>query len=107
MHLIDTERVMSYRALTVSRGDKNAQLPGMDENLFAANANVSGRGIEDLLNEFMIVRDSTSLLFGYMTEAQTLFTGNVLGHTITPRALGYIIIGHAEHHMNIIRQRYL
>ncbi len=107
MHMIDTERVMSYRALTVARGDHKAQLPGMDENLFASNANATGRAIEDLLNEFMVVRDGTSLLFGYMTEAQTEFTGNVLSHTITPRALGYIIIGHAEHHMNIIRQRYL
>jgi hypothetical protein len=107
MHMIDTERVMAYRALTVARGDKFSQLPNMDENLFASNASVTGRDIEDLLGEFMIVRDGTSLLFGYMSEAQTGFTGNLLNHTITPRALGYIIIGHTEHHMNIIRQRYL
>lgn len=107
MHMIDTERVMSYRALTVSRGDTNTSLPNMDENLFASNANVSGRTIEDLLNEFMVIRDSTSLLFGYMSDGQSAFTGNVLGHAITPRALGFIIIGHAEHHMNIIKQRYL
>jgi hypothetical protein len=55
----------------------------------------------------MVVRDATSLLFGYMTEAQSVFTGNVLNHTITPRAVGFIIIGHTEHHMNIIRQKYL
>lgn len=107
MHLIDTERVMAYRALTVSRGDNTSQLPNMDENLFASNVSVAGRSIEDLLNEFMVVRDATSLLFGYMTETQSTFTGFVLGHIITPRALGFVIIGHADHHMNIIRQRYL
>lgn len=107
LHLVDTERVMGYRALTVARGDKHSQLPNMDENLFASNASVTGRGMEDLLSEFMVIRDGTSLLFGYMSETQTAFTGNVLGHNITPRALGYIIIGHTEHHMNIIRQRYL
>ena len=107
MHLIDTERVMSYRALAVGRGDTHSQLPNMDENLFATNANVSGRSIDDLLNEFKVVRESTSLLFGYMTDAASEFSGHVLGHAITPRALGHIIIGHAEHHMNIIRQRYL
>jgi hypothetical protein len=107
MHMIDTERVMSYRALTVARGDTHAQLPNMDENLFAENAIVNGRMIEDLLNEFNVVRESTSLLFGYMNDKQSELSGNVLGHTITPRALGYIIIGHAAHHMNIIRQRYL
>jgi hypothetical protein len=107
MHMTDTERVMSYRALTVSRGDIHATLPNMDENLFAVHANVSGRMMDDLLNEFLVVREATSLLFCYMNEAQSSFTGNVLGHAITPRALGYIIIGHAEHHMNVIRQKYL
>ena len=107
MHMADTERVMSYRALTVSRGDTHANLPNMDENLFAVHANVSGRTIEDLLNEFLVIREATTLLFGYMNDSQSTFSGNVLGHTITPRALGYIIIGHAQHHMNIIKQRYL
>lgn len=107
MHMIDTERVMSYRALTVARGDTHAHLPNMDENLFAVHANVSGRMIDDLINEFKVIREGTSLLFCYMTDTQSSFSGNVLGHPITPRALGYIIIGHAEHHMNIIRQRYL
>ena len=105
--MCDTERVMSYRALTVARGDAHSVLPNMDENLFALHANVSGRTVEDLLNEFLVVREATTLLYGYMKEEQTVFKGNVLGHVITPRALGYVIIGHAMHHKNIIRQRYL
>ena len=107
MHLSDTERVMSYRALTVARGDEQATLSQMDENLFASNANVSGRTIEDLVNEFLVIREATTLLFGYMSEAQSMFRGNLMGHVITPRALGYIIIGHAIHHMNIVKQKYL
>jgi hypothetical protein len=107
MHMADTERVMSYRALTISRGDTQVNLPNMDENLFAVNANVTGRTIEDLLHEFNTVRESTTLLFGYMSDAQSAFTGNVLGHSISPRALGHVIIGHTIHHMNIIKQRYL
>jgi hypothetical protein len=107
MHLADTERVMSYRALTIARGDVNATLPQMDENLFASHANVAGRTIEDLVNELMVIREATTLLFGYMTDGQSMFKGNVLGHAITPRALGYIIIGHAVHHMNIVQKKYL
>lgn len=107
LHMMDTERVMSYRALTVARGDVNTELPGMDENLFASNASVAGRSIEDILNEFQVIREATTYLFGYMNEEQSQLKGKVLGHAITPRALGYIIIGHAIHHMNIIRQRYL
>lgn len=107
MHMSDTERVMSYRAMTVSRGDIHTNLPNMNENLFAEHANVTGRTVDDLVNEFLVIREATTLLFGYMSDSQSTFSGIVLGHTITPRALGYIIIGHAQHHMNIIRQRYL
>ena len=107
MHLSDTERVMSYRALTIARGDVKATLSQMDENLFASHASVAGRTIEDLVNELMVIREATTLLFGYMTDGQSMLRGNVLGHVITPRALGYIIIGHAIHHMNIVQKKYL
>jgi len=30
-----------------------------------------------------------------------------LAHPMSPAALGHIIIGHALHHIQIIRQRYL
>jgi hypothetical protein len=60
MHLSDTERVMSYRALTIARGDVNATLSQMDENTFATHANVAGRTIQDLVNEFLVVREATS-----------------------------------------------
>jgi hypothetical protein len=107
LHLSDTERVMSYRALTISRGDVNATLPQMDENLFASHASVTGRTIDDLVHELMVIREATTLLFGYMTDGQSVLQGNVLGHVITPRALGYIIIGHAMHHMKIVQKKYL
>ena len=107
LHLCDTERVMSYRALTIARGDVRAHLPQMDENLFALHASVAGRTVEDLLHEFSAVREATSLLFAYMNDEQLQFEGNVMNHVMTPRALGYIIIGHAMHHMNVVRQRYL
>ena len=107
LHMSDTERVMSYRALTVSRGDLHTALPQMDENVFALHAVVAGRTVEDLVIEFLVVREATTLLFGYMSEEQTKYKGKVLGHEITPRALGYIIIGHAMHHINVVKQRYL
>lgn len=107
MHLCDTERVMSYRALTIARGDVNAMLSSMDENLYASHVDTSGRTIEDLVGELMVIREATAMLFGYMTDAQSMLTGNVLGHSISARALGYIIVGHAIHHMNIVQKKYL
>ena len=107
LHMSDTERVMSYRALTIARGDFNATLSSMDQNLFAAHANAGNRTVEDLLDEFVVIRKATVFLFSNISEAQSVYKSKVLEHFITARALGYIIIGHAIHHMNVVRQKYL
>lgn len=107
LHITDTERVMQYRALTVARGDLASDLPAMDENQFASEANVDGRTMEDILNEFSVVRESTRLLFANISDRQSIFIGKANGHPITPRALAYIILGHPLHHLNIIKERYL
>jgi hypothetical protein len=107
LHLMDTERVFSYRALTAARGDHESLLPAMGENMFAANANVSNRSIEDMLEEFEAIRTATRKLFENMTDAQTQLTVNASGHPTSARALGYMIIGHVIHHINIVQERYL
>ena len=107
LHINDTERVMSYRALTISRGDMQAVFPSMDENLFAEHAVVGDRSVENLLEEFSAVRKASTFLFENMTEDQSLYTGTVMKEKTTARALGYIIVGHAMHHMNVVRERYL
>ena len=107
MHMADTERVMSYRALTIARGDLRATLPQMDENVFASHVSVMARSIDDLLNELMVIREATIFLFSNLSDPQSMYQGNLLGHVITPRALGYIIIGHAMHHMNVVKEGYL
>ena len=61
-HMIDTERIMAYRALAFARKEK-ANLPGFEENDYAANANANNRTWQSLGNEFLIVRQSTHLLF--------------------------------------------
>jgi hypothetical protein len=107
MHLIDTERVMSYRALVAARGDSETPLHPMDENMYARNADVSGRSMENLLKEFTAVRTATELLLTNLTDAQSQLPGNAMGRIFTPRALGYIMIGHVEHHIKVINERYL
>ncbi len=106
MHITDTERVMQYRALTIARGDLESNLPGMDENQFAAEAD-AGRNMDELLHEFSIIRESSKLLFVNITEKQSEFTGRANGFPATPRAIGYIILGHPLHHLNVLRERYL
>jgi uncharacterized damage-inducible protein DinB len=107
LHIIDTERVFSYRALTCARGDKSP-LPFMDENKYAENAIFPNRTMKSLIREFEIVRESSILLFENITEEQSKLIGTIGGkYDITARALGYLIMGHAIHHINIIKERYL
>jgi hypothetical protein len=107
MHIIDTERVMSFRALVAMRGDAVTPLAPVDENLYADNVDVTGRTMEDLIEEFAIVRQSSRKLFEHITEEQSKFLGNGVSHPISARAVGYILQGHVLHHMNVIKQRYL
>ena len=107
MHLIDTERVFSYRALVAARGDKTTQLQSFDDNLYAKNAAGNNRSMDSLLEEFAVVRRGTEIIFENITEEQSRFEGNAIMHSITARALGFIIIGHTHHHLNVIKERYL
>lgn len=104
-HIIDTERVFSYRALVTSRGDRSP-LPAFEENDYAAKADASDRSMESLLEEFAAVRQSTSLLFATMTDADSAFLGNGPAHPVSARALGYMLIGHARHHSAVVKERY-
>ena len=107
MHLIDTERVFSYRGLVAARGDTTQQHYRMDEELYARNVDVSQRTLESLISEFKAVRRSTETLFENMTDAQSKFSCNIVTDPMTARAIGYFMIGHVQHHLNILEERYL
>jgi hypothetical protein len=105
-HLIDTERVFSYRALRISRNDATP-MAGFDENQYAVNALVAERSIEDLKKEFLLLREATDLMIGSFNEPQLNNRGTASNASITLRAVCFIIYGHNLHHLKIIRERYL
>lgn len=105
-HLIDCERIFSYRALRFSRNDKT-ELPGFDENSYAENTAGNLRTIQDLLTELAVVRQSTLSLFKSFSQEQLTRTGVASNKEISVRAIGFIIMGHQKHHQNIFQQRYL
>src|SRR6516165_3864014 len=70
-HIIDAERVFTYRALTFARKDKTP-LPGFDENNWAAESRSAQRSWKDLRDEFKTIRKSTELLFGSLDQEQLL-----------------------------------
>lgn len=106
IHLIDTERIFAYRALRFARRDPQ-QVVSFDENEYAAAANPATRTLPDLLYEFDTVRKASISLYNSFPEDTLLRSGRTaLGH-VTVLALGYMICGHALHHLRVINERYL
>lgn len=105
-HIIDAERIFSYRALRISRNDKTP-LPGFEENEYVENTNSNGRSIQELLTEFSAVRHSNLLMFKSFSEEQLTRMGTASNHPISVRALGFLMIGHQKHHQRVFQERYL
>jgi hypothetical protein len=105
-HLIDAERVFSFRAAHVARGD-GAPLPGMDQEIWASASNAHDRPLAELLAEWSAVRRSTLALFRGLPQEAWDRRGLASGAEVTVRALAAIILGHERHHRQILRQRYL
>jgi len=106
LHLIDCERIFQYRALRISRKDKTP-LPGFEENNYAIEANATNRSLDQLLMEYKSVRLATYSLFDSYDEEKLILMGNASEKDISVRAIGFIILGHELHHINIIKERYL
>jgi uncharacterized damage-inducible protein DinB len=105
-HVIDAERVFSYRALHVARGDK-APLPSFEQEDWVRVSNAGSRPIADLANEFAAVRASTLALFRSLDDAALVRRGIANKIEVTPRALAWIIAGHERHHRGVLTDRYL
>ncbi len=105
-HLIDTERIMAYRAMRFARNDQTS-LPGFDEELFGQTARATCRNLTDLYEEYALNRQSTLALFRSFDEDMLTRTGVCFNQTISPLALGFVLVGHPMHHVNIIQERYL
>ena len=105
-HIIDTERVMTYRALRIARNDKTP-LPGFEQDDYTQYSNANKRSPESLLAEYMAVRAASLALFLNFDDEMFGRIGTASGYPISPRALAYIIAGHEIHHLAIVREKYL
>jgi hypothetical protein len=104
-HLIDVERIFTYRALRIARGDATP-LPGFDENSYVEHSGADSRTLADLREEFGSVRDGTVRLFDALPEGAATRLGVASGHSVSVRALAYICAGHAAHHLGLLHERY-
>lgn len=105
-HVIDTERVFCYRALSIARGDKQ-NLCGFEEDEFAANDYAEDRFWEDIIREYTVVRESTLALFDSFSESALDNIGVANNVSFTPRILGWVLVGHDMHHLRVLKERYL
>jgi hypothetical protein len=104
-HLLDTERVFTYRLLRISRGDPT-ELPGFDENSYVPEGQFNRRGIAGLVSEFRLQRASTLALVNGVPPTAWTRQGTANGFRTSARAMVYIILGHTAHHLEILRKRY-
>ncbi len=105
-HLIDAERVFSYRALRIARNDKSPSA-SFEQNDYTVEAHATTRSIKSLLTELAVVRQSTLSLFSSLNEEELKRMGTAAERPISVRALGFVIIGHQNHHQQIFAERYL
>lgn len=105
-HMIDTERILAYRALRIARNDKTP-LAGFEENDYVANAAFNDRSLQSLADEFAAVRIANVYFFKSLTEDELNRMGTASGKQVSVRALLFIIVGHLNHHRKVIEERYL
>lgn len=103
-HIVDFERVFSYRALIFARGIKSSE--GLDENFFAENSQADQKDVKNIVNDLLLARNATISQFKNFSEEELMQKGNSWKYEISVAALGFNMIGHQIHHFNVLEERY-
>jgi len=106
VHLIETEKIFAYRSLAISRKE-SGNLPGFDQDLYVSNFDSSHLDHHYVIKDFVLTRALTNHLFQGYSQDQWGHMGRVSGNPIINKALPYMIGGHTQHHIEIIKERYL
>jgi hypothetical protein len=105
-HVIDSERIFAYRALAFARGERQP-LPGFEQDEYVGSGDFGHRSLRSLGEEFEHVRRSNLALFASFGESTWVRRGMANGSSLSVRAIAYVLAGHAAHHIQVIRHRYL
>lgn len=104
-HITDAERVFAYRMLRIARGDATP-LAGFDQQPYVEAAHFDALPITTLIDGFKTTRAATLSLMTQIDDDAWPRMGSASGFPVSARALAYIIAGHLEHHVGILRDRY-
>jgi len=105
-HITDVERVFSSRILRVSRNDPTP-LPGFEQDDYIHQAGYDNCALGDLINEFEHLRRANMIMIQNMPDAYADRLGNASGFPVSVRALVYMLVGHVDHHMASLHEKYL
>lgn len=105
-HMNDVERVFSYRLLRISRNDQTP-LPGFEQEDFVRDSTFNAYPIQDLVDEFAFLRRANILAIRNLSEDAILYCGTASGMAVSARALIYMLVGHVDHHMASLQEKYL
>jgi uncharacterized damage-inducible protein DinB len=105
-HMMDTDRIFAYRALSIARGEMQP-LPGFDQNQYVITGKFNNRPLFDLAYEYRLVRETNLQMFRGFDSSVLQNRGTASGYEVTVLALMYMIAGHEKHHLNVLKEKYL
>jgi len=105
-HINDSERIMSYRALRIARGDATPS-DGFEQDDYVRNGQFGRWPLSDLIEDYIAMRRATVSLLRHLDEAAWTRRGVANKNEVTVRALAYVIAGHELHHRGILEEKYL
>lgn len=104
-HVTDGERIFTYRALRIGRGDETP-LASFEQDDYVKSGRFAARTLADLVQEFDSVRGASISLFRSFDDEAWGRRGVASEKHVTVRALGFITAGHQIHHRMILEESY-
>ena len=104
-HVRDGEREFGHRAFRFSRADPTP-LPGFEENHYVVAAGFDRRPAAAIVGELTLLREANLAMLRQLPDEAWARTGSASGMDVSVRALAYILAGHLQHHLNVLRERY-
>lgn len=103
-HIIDTERIFSTRLLRIAVGDPTPN-PDFEQNSYVAGLDYGPVAMEDLIEEFNLLRKSNALMIRRFGSEQLGRSGTASGRGLSARTIPFILGGHFNYHFEIMEKR--
>lgn len=104
-HVIDTEHILTYRALRFARGDEQSALP-FDQDAYVEATATAELDWQQLLQGWQYIRRYTQTQFAQYSPTVASRGGSEV-FPCTVRAVATIVSAHAFHHIRVWQERYL